>query len=289
MISLQAHAKVNFTLEVLGRREDGYHEIVSIVQTVGLHDTLTFEPDDDITLECDRPELVSPNNLAFKAAHLLKENANFDRGAHITIRKKIPLAAGLGGGSSDAAATLKGLNRLWETELSANELVTLAEGIGSDVPFFLHGGTALVQGRGERIRPLPPVKLMWMVILSPPIYLTNKTASLYAGLSASRYTRGNLTRKLAARIGGGSNVPPQFLFNVFDEIAFQAFPPLETYWDAFYSLGAREIHVAGSGPSLFSPVARKEQGTALKLMLVQRHGWEAHLVSSWQPPKDEAT
>ncbi len=286
-MTLEAHAKVNLTLEVLGRREDRYHEIASIVQTVSLHDTLTLEPAADVTLECDRPELVSSDNLTLKAAHLLKDTANYAQGAHITLRKQIPVAAGLGGGSTDAAATLKGLNRLWGTGLSTDDLVPLAAQLGSDVPFFLYGGTALVQGRGERVRPLPAAELKWIVVLSPPIELPNKTGSLYAGLSPAHYTRGDLTRKLAARISGGNDVPPQFLFNVFDEVALQAFPALEAYRDAFYSLGAREIHLAGSGPSLFSPVSQKEHGTAIELMLRQRHGWEAHLVPSWQPSEDK--
>ena len=288
MITAEAHAKVNLTLEVLGPREDGYHEMASIVQTIDLHDTLTLAPADDITLECDRPELASPDNLTLRAAHVLKETTGYSQGARIALRKKIPVAAGLGGGSSDAAATLKGLDRLWKTGLSTGELARLAAHLGSDVPFFLHGGTAMVQGRGERVRLLPPADLKWLVVLSPAIALPNKTASLYASLAPADYTRGLLTRKLEARVRGGGDVPPELLFNAFDGVALDSFPGLDMYWETFRSLGASEVHVAGSGPSLFSHVSRKEQGTAIELMLRRRHGWESHLVTPWQPPTDEA-
>ena len=282
-LELRAHAKVNLTLEVLGKRDDGYHEIASVVQTIDLHDTLTLETADELALECDRPELASPENLAFKAAALLKEETGYGNGASIHIQKRIPVSAGLGGGSSDAAAALVGLNRLWGLGLTTERLLPLAARLGSDVPFFLHGGTAMVRGRGELVRPMPPADLAWFVVLSPAIDVSDKTASMYATLSPSQYTGGLLTRKLEARVRGGGDVPPQFLFNAFDEVAREAFAGLDGYWDAFYSLGAREIHLAGSGPSLYAPVARREQGTALALMLRHKHGWDAHMAAAWQP------
>ena len=286
-VNLEAHAKVNLTLEVLGRRQDGYHDIATIIQTVDLHDTLTLDPANAITLECSSPELISPDNLVLRAAHLLREGSGSERGARIVLEKTIPVAAGLGGGSSDAAATLRGLNRLWGLGMSVEDLTAIAIQLGSDVPFFLLGGTAMVQGRGERVRPLPPADLQWLVVLSPAIDLPAKTATLYGSLSHANYTPGHLTRKLEARIRGGGDVPPQLLFNVFDEVSRDAFPGLDSYWETFHSLGAREIHVAGSGPSLFAPVSRREQGTALQLILSHRHGWESHLVSPWQPSEDD--
>ena len=286
-ITLRAYAKVNLTLEVLGSRGDGYHEISSIIQTIDLHDTLSLEPSDEITLDCDRPELVSPDNLVLKAAHLLKEQSGTDRGALISLHKRVPVSSGLGGGSSNAAATLKGLNDLWGLGISLVDLMPVAAKLGSDVPFFLHGGTAMVHGRGELVRPLPPADLKWLVVLSPGSTVADKTASLYGMVTGAHYTPGHLTRKLEARIRGGGDVPPQFLFNVFDEVAPSAFPDLESHWRTFESLGAREVHVVGSGPSLFAPVSRREQGTAIQLMLEHRHGWEAHLVAPWQPPADQ--
>ena len=143
-LTLKARAKVNLTLEVLGRREDGYHDIASIIQTIDLCDTLSLEPADSILFECDKPELQSQDNLALKAAYLLKASTGYDGGARITLLKGIPVSAGLGGGSSDAAATLTGLNTFWGLGLPLDELIPLAAQLGSDVPFFLHGGTAMV-------------------------------------------------------------------------------------------------------------------------------------------------
>ncbi len=273
-----AYAKLNLTLEALGRRDDGYHDVVSVIQTVDLHDTLTFERADGLELTCDVPELAGCGNLALRAARLLREHTGVSDGARIAITKRIPVAAGLGGGSSDAAATLVALNRLWRLGLSTGELSALAARLGSDVPFLLRGGTAMVSGRGERVDQLPPADLEWFVIACPGIQVPDKTASLYGRLGPSNFTRGALTRRLAARIRGGGDVPPQFLFNVFDDVAFDAFPGLRDCWDAMHALGAREVHVAGSGPSLFAPVSSREVGSALRLLLTHQHGIEAHLV-----------
>ena len=277
-ITENAYAKVNLTLEALGRRDDGYHDVVSVVQTVDLHDTLTFERADQLELVCDIPELAGCGNLAWRAARLLQDSTGTAYGARISIAKRIPIAAGLGGGSSDAATTLVALNRLWRLDLSTRDLTALAAQLGSDVPFLLHGGTAMVSGRGERVTPLPPAELEWFVIACPSIQVPNKTASLYARLGSSNFTRGALTRRLAARIRGGGAVPPQFLFNVFDDVAFDAFPGLRDCWDAMHALGAREVHVAGSGPSLFAPVSSREVGSALQLLLTHQHRIESQLV-----------
>ncbi len=286
-ISIKARAKINLTLEVLGRRNDGYHEVAGIIQTIDLHDTLSVQPSDDTTLECDRPELVSSDNLVLRAAALLREQTGCDKGARMVLRKVIPVSAGLGGGSSDAAAALTGLNLLWELGLSKRELANMAAELGSDVPFFLYGGTAMVQGRGQRVRPLPPAGLKWVVVLSPAIDVPDKTATLYARLSPTDFSPGDLTRKLEARIRGSGDVPPDLLFNAFDDVARDAFPGLDDYWKTFLALGAREVHLAGSGPSLYAPVSGREQGAALALTLQDRHGWESHLASLWEPPEDQ--
>ena len=280
MLTLKAYAKINLTLEVLGRRDDGYHDVTSVMQTIGLFDTLSVEPAGEVVLECDVAELSSQDNLAAAAARLLRESTGCGAGARIRVDKGIPVSAGLGGGSSDAAAALRALNALWGLGLSTRELEPLAAQLGSDVPFFLHNGTAMVHGRGERVRPLPPADLQWMVVLSPDIRVPRKTAALYGMLDRSSHTRGALTRKLEARIRGGGDAPPQFLFNVFDAVAFDAYPGLDEYWRTLESLGAREIHLAGSGPSMFAPVSRREVGTALDLLLKHRHGWRSNLVST---------
>ena len=288
MITLKAYAKVNLTLEVLGPRDDGYHDIVSILQTIDLADTLTLEPAETLMLECDDPSLRSSDNLVMKAASLLAEATGTRDGARILLSKGIPVAAGLGGGSSDAAAALTGLNSLWGLDLSTDELTPIAAQVGSDVPFFLHGGTAMVQGRGEVVRPLPPADLPHVLVLAPEIDVPKKTATVFGKLGGSEFTKGALTRKLEARIRGGGDVPPQLLFNAFDSIAFDAFPGLQEYWDTLYSLGARELHLAGAGPSIFAPVSRREVATTIQLLLTYRHGWRAYVAAPWQPPGGRA-
>lgn len=279
MITMRAHAKINLTLEILGKRDDGYHDIASILQTVSLHDTLTFEESDGVTLDCDRPELATPDNLVIRAAHLLRDYAGVSRGVAINLDKRIPVAAGLGGGSSDAASTLLALNRLWGLELTNADLLPLAAQIGSDVPFFLYGGTGRVFGRGERVEPLPPADLRWAVILTPRIDVPNKTAAMFSRIGPMSYTNGGLTRKLAARLGSKGDTPPQFLFNAFDDVARESLSGLDEYWDTFHAVGAREIHLCGAGPSLFAPVSTRHHATAIQLLLQHRHGWESHLVS----------
>lgn len=288
-ITIHARAKINLTLEVLGKRDDGFHEIASIIQTVDLHDTLTLKHDETISMRCNSKELDTSSNLVMEAAHLIKSRTNSTKGARIVLHKNIPVSAGLGGGSSDAAATLIGLNNLWGTGLDTDELVNISSELGSDVPFFIHGGTALTLGRGERVRPLPPPKPKWIVLLCPSISFENKTKALFGMLSESDFTRGDLTRKLGARIWGGGDIPPQFLFNTFDEVAMGGFKELQTYKDAFHSLGAREIHVAGAGPSLYAYVPNKKRGSAIQLMLHHSRGWQAFLVSTWSPsPRDSS-
>ena len=287
MLKLKAYAKINLTLEVLGRRDDGYHDVATIMQTVDLHDTVRLTLADDITLTCDIPALKSSDNLAYKAAQLLRDESGYKGGAHIAIDKAIPVSAGLGGGSSDAAATLNGLNELWQLGMTTAQLESLGAQLGSDVPFLLRGGTAIGLGRGERIRRLPPASIEWMVIVIPDMNhvgdTPSKTAALYGMLTPANYTRGFLTRKLEARIRGGGDVPAQFLFNAFDDVAFDAFPGLEECWNTFAELGAREIHLSGSGPSIYALMPRREVGTAIPLLLRHKHGINAHLVEAVQP------
>ena len=150
-LSLEAPAKINWFLSIRGKRDDGYHDIVSVMQCVSLYDLLSFEDSSEIEL-ISNLDLPAGENLVYKAAILLKQNAQFNGGAKITLRKNIPAAAGLGGGSSDAAYTLIGLNKLWGLGLKEEELMELAGRIGSDVAFFIRGLFSVVEGRGEIVK-----------------------------------------------------------------------------------------------------------------------------------------
>jgi 4-diphosphocytidyl-2-C-methyl-D-erythritol kinase len=249
-----APAKVNLVLEVLGKRDDGYHEIRSLVQTISLCDVISLEPADVISLECSEPVLQTSDNLAIRAAELLRQVSGCQKGARIKLQKRIPWGAGLGGGSSDAATTLVALNRLWELKMKTSELIELAARLGSDVPFFIHGGAGLVEGRGEKVTPLEVVAPKWFTLLIPPLpKISNKTQRLYSCLGSQHFTDGRLVDRAVISWSKDKLIAPSLLFNVFDSVAFDAFEGLKDYWKRFTEAGAEDIHVAGSGPALFAP------------------------------------
>ena len=257
----KAYAKINLTFEVLGRREDGYHEIASVMQAIDLADVLTFEPHEHIFITCNVPELVSPNNLVFRAAGLMQAIAGPDHGVAIRLEKSIPLAGGLGGGSSDAAATLQGLNEIWGLKLAPEKLQGIAAGLGSDVSFFVSGcTTALVRGRGDRVVTLPSLPRTWVVLVRPPVNVSGKTQKMYARLDPSRFTRGQHTRRMAKLIEEGERAVTPVCYNIFDYVAPSFFPGLDGYWQRFLAVGAGEVHVAGAGPVLFTLVNDRAEG-----------------------------
>ncbi len=179
-LSLRSYAKINWTLDVLYRREDGYHELRTIYQTISLHDRLHLsETDGAIEISCDDERVPrDETNLAYKAAALLREEAGVRKGARIQIEKRIPVAGGLGGGSSNAAVALLGLARLWQVEADERMMTRLAMKLGSDVPFFLVGGTALGVGRGEEVYPVEDACCDSLLLVNPGFAVS--TAGAYA-------------------------------------------------------------------------------------------------------------
>ena len=257
----KAYAKINLTLEVMGKREDGYHEIASVVQAISLCDILSFQPREHIYLACNIPQLVSPNNLVFKAAKSLQDFTGSSGGAAISLEKAIPLASGLGGGSSDAAVTLQALNEIWGLNLASENLERMAANLGSDIFFFLSGGmTALVEGRGEEVTRLPPLTKTWVVLVKPPMEIANKTQKMYASLDPSHFTQGESTQKVVELIKRGERITSQFCYNVFNEVASSFFPGLDEYRLRFLAAGASQVYLAGTGPTLFTLAEERAQG-----------------------------
>ncbi len=253
MIQRNAYAKINLCLEVIARRDDGYHDIISVMQLVDLHDTLTFTHADDLTVECDDPTLAGgETNLVWRAARLLQESAGVAAGARIELHKRIPTSAGLAGGSSDAAATLLGLCELWDLKLSKGELRYLASRLGSDVPFFLNGPTALVEGRGERVTHLPATLPGWAVLVCQPYHLPNKTQRLYASLKKQDMTDGNTTQQLVHTILREEFPRADLLHNSFQRVAFAMFAGLDQTAQIMLKSSGRDAHLSGSGPTLFT-------------------------------------
>lgn len=283
MIVEHAYAKLNLTLEVIRKRTDGYHDLATILQTINLHDTLEFRDNQELEFECSDPSLADNDNLVVRSAEMLRKSTGTDQGAHISLRKLTPPSAGLGGGSADAAATLRGLNRLWNLGLSENELVEIASEIGSDVPFLVCGGTALATGRGEKLEQLPTPEHNWFVIVTPRVFGDdssgiNKTARMFGALTETAHTTGSLTRKLAARMVEKGDCHTAFMFNVFQQVAPHAFTGWQEIHDGFASLGASDIVLTGAGPSMFAVAPSKEIATAWALLSKARMGCEAFAV-----------
>lgn len=264
MLEKKAAAKLNLSLEVIGRRDDGYHEIVSVMQLIELQDTLFFERADELTVVTDDETLTACGeaNLVWRAATLLREAAGVESGARITLHKRIPLAAGLGGGSSDAATTLLGLAELWGLRLSRGELRQLGATIGSDVPFFLEGPTALVEGRGERVTRIPPLPPGLAVLVCQPYALVDKTKRLYAGLGKGDRTDGNRTRLLIQTILDEEFPPSHLLYNAFARTAATVFDGLDEIRHQIVRASRRDVHLSGSGPTLFTLYRKSESSRA---------------------------
>ncbi|MFC2025500.1 4-(cytidine 5'-diphospho)-2-C-methyl-D-erythritol kinase [Chloroflexota bacterium] len=271
MLTVLAPAKINLTLEVLDKRQDGFHEIRSVIQTINLCDSLCFQPGENIKFESNWSDWIAEESLVSKAARLLQEATRCSNGVKITISKRTPLVSGLGGDSSDAAAVLRGLNKLWELGLSRKELLKLAAQLGSDVAFFLYGGTALVKGRGEIVTPLPPLPHVWVILAIPPVSrLPGKTKQLYDSLGANHYTDGQITQRLIEGLKAGKEFDTSHLFNTFENVAFTRFPKIGVSRSYMLKMGASNVHLAGSGPTLFTLVKDKAQAEGLCFRLKQQ-------------------
>jgi len=281
MLTVSAPAKINLVLEVIGKRDDGYHDIRSLMHTVDLYDTLSFElAEDVIYFECTDIGLQTADNLVIQAAKAMLQVSGYKIGARIYLDKKIPSSFGLGGGSSDAAATLVALNELWEVKLKTADLIQLAATLGSDVPFFIHKGMALVKGRGEIVIPLPCLPQNWFVLLVPPLpQMPAKTKHLYSLLTEQQITKGEHVSEAMEHWSKTGQLDMSLLFNVFDSLASSAFPNLDENRHHFMQAGAANIHLAGSGPALFAPIGSKSRANTLCRRLCDQ-GFSAFSVST---------
>ena len=258
MVWTKAYAKVNLCLEILGIRPDGYHEIKTVLQTIDLYDWIYVKRSSWIKVECTDPKLSGDKNLAWWAIHALNNFTGKKINAEIFIRKAIPIGMGLGGGSSDAAATLRLMNKLFGLSLDGKSLHAIASSLGADVPFFLNGGTALGQSRGDQISTLPDLIKRWVVLLVPTMNSTDvgarnigKTAQLYSMIRPVNYTDGSATIRLVDSLISAGDINPE-LFNVFEKPALSVFPDLGSNWSSFRCAGAKYVQVCGSGPAMFT-------------------------------------
>jgi 4-diphosphocytidyl-2-C-methyl-D-erythritol kinase len=254
-LTLPAFAKVNFSLRILGRRPDGYHEILTVLQTISLHDTLKITVTDGphIVLSCDDGSIpAGAENIVIRAARALQKQCAPNMGAYIRLEKRIPSAAGLGGGSSDAAVTLLALANLWDTRIDSNELLEIAGTLGADVPFFFHGGTALATGVGKDIAELPdPSREKFLLVVKPNASLS--TANAYSALKARSLTTAEAKTILSSsqRNEFFDNFDSEALQNDFEEVVFSLEPEIGRAKVALLKAGARAALLAGSGSAVF--------------------------------------
>jgi 4-diphosphocytidyl-2-C-methyl-D-erythritol kinase len=267
---IQAPAKLNLFLEVLAKRPDGYHDIETLMVAVALFDTLKFkeDPGGKIRLTCNQPQLsTGSDNLVIRAANLIKQKTGCEKGARIRLTKRIPLAAGLAGGSSDAAATLVGLNRLWKLGLSQGRLTALAKDLGSDVAFFFSAPAAWCTGRGERVRPLRLGKPLWFVLAVLPKGLS--TARVYGALQVPEDPQGGERIRRAVQAGDVAEVG-RWLHNRLQPVAQRLCPGIGRVCQRLAQLEPAGVLMSGSGPSVYALC--RSHGEAVRIARQSRHG-----------------
>lgn len=247
-LAVPAYAKINLTLEVGALRPDGYHEVTSVMQTIGLADTLLISvASAGIAVSCDAPDVpAGEGNLAYQALALLAPL--LPGGVRLDINKRIPRAAGLGGGSSDAAAALRGANALYNLGLSEPELLAAAARVGSDVPFFILGGTVLAEGRGELVTRLPSLPVFWLVLVKPGFGV--KTGDVYR-LYRKGENKARTPRLLKAMEAGNREDIISALGNDLEGVTCTLHPEVAALKERLLELGAARAVMAGSGPTVY--------------------------------------
>lgn len=276
-LQLDAPAKINWYLAVLGRRADGYHELLTLFQTLSLADRVELEASRGIEVRSDLPSLPpGPGNLAYRAAETLARAAAAEGrpvpGVRILLEKRIPVGAGLGGGSSDAAAVLSGCNRLWGLDWPVRRLERLAAELGADVPFFLVGGTAWGRGIGERLEPLPEMPRFWLVLVKPPVSVLTGEVYGRLALSAGKKTLSETAPLVAALERGDARLLGRHLHNDLEEVTARLHPEIRDIQGFLRREGAAGALMSGSGPTVFGLARDEAQARQLAERLKATYG-----------------
>ena len=283
MVTVEANAKINLTLDILGKRPDGYHEVAMVMQTVGLHDTLTLEKrEQGISLNINVPWLkADEKNLAWRAAALVQEEFGLTGGVHIELIKRIPVAAGLAGGSADAAAVLKGMSELYGLNLSDNKLCELGAKLGSDIPFCLLGGTMLATGRGEVLKRLPDMPETWVVLVKPRISVSTAWAyQNYDEQGAERHPDNEAIQKEIAC--GNRKGVAKLLCNVLESVTINKYDVIERYKQMMLAKGAMASMMSGSGPTVFALAKNREQAEEIAGFMRQEKNADVFVTRTFQ-------
>jgi 4-diphosphocytidyl-2-C-methyl-D-erythritol kinase len=276
-LKLRAPAKINYLLDVIGRRPDGYHDLRMVMQRVNLCDeiTVTLTDSPEITVTCGKNGVPDgPGNIAWKAARVLLDLAGTGQGAEISITKNIPVAAGLGGGSSDAASVLMGMNELLGLGLSDQRLMEIGVKLGADVPFFIFKETALAEGVGEQLTAMPAMPYAWVLLVNPGVHVS--TAWVYRNLQLTN--RGELT-KLPYFYGSIEDVCA-ILSNDLESVTIPAFPVIADIKAAMLRSGALGAMMSGSGPTVFGLFRDRDTAERAREAVTSGTDWFAAAVET---------
>ncbi len=267
-IKRKAYAKINLGLDVIRKREDGYHEVKMIMQSIGLYDELTFEKQPEgITLKIDRVDLPADgNNLIYRAAKLIKEEYKIAEGIRIRLKKRIPIAAGLAGGSTDAAAVFWGMNSLFELGMTTEKMCQLGVKIGADVPYCILGGTALAEGIGEKLTPLPDAPGAVVLLAKPDISVSTK--EVYQNLQVEELkVHPDIDGMTKAIIRRDFNGVLERMDNVLENVTIKQYPMIDEIKNFMKEHGALRALMSGSGPTVFGIFEKQEEAAAAYLEL----------------------
>lgn len=267
---MKAHAKINLGLDVVGKLPNGYHEVRMVMQTVGIYDELTFSRTEcGIMVTTDSEELpIEEDNLIYKAANLMKDKYDIREGIHIHLQKNIPIAAGMAGGSADAAAAMKGISRMFGLDTSLLELMELGASIGADVPYCVIGGTALAEGIGEKLTPLEPAPECFVLVAKPDINVS--TRYVYERLNVAAIEKHPDIDGMVAAIGKGSlQGILDRMENVLESVTVQEYPVVDALKQRMKELGAVNSLMSGSGHTVFGIFLEKRLAEAALDRLAQ--------------------
>lgn len=255
---MKANAKINLTLDILGKREDGFHEVSMVMQSVNLHDTIEMEKlESGIQLEIDIPNLkADSSNLAWRAAELLINECHVKGGVFIKLKKVIPMAAGLAGGSADAAGVLRGMNELYKLGLTTEQLCEYGARLGSDIPFCIMGGTMLATGRGEVLEKLSPMPKCYVVLAKPPVDVSTAWAyGEYDSVGVDKHPDNNLFCKELEK--GQLEPITGLLCNVLESVTIKRYEVISRLKEIMLQQGALASMMSGSGPTVFGIASSK--------------------------------
>lgn len=289
-IVLKARGKINLTLDVVGKRDNGYHDLRMIMQTINLYDTITIKKTKTPGIRINNNLAWLPKddrNITYKAAEKFLKEANITSGVYIDIFKRIPVAAGLAGGSSDAAAVLVGLNKLFETHFSKKKLMEMGLEIGADVPFCILRGTVLAEGIGEVLTPLPSLPSLYIVLAKPNISVS--TASVYKALKLDEITKHPKTDEYVEAIKA-RDIPymTNNMDNVLEEVTIKMHPQIEKIKEDMLAQGALGSMMSGSGPTVFGIFPSKHKATLAAEYFKNQCGLrEVHVTSTFCKAKRE--